>query len=192
MLIEVNSRSKLLCCEHSGVVLLGKAISGGVFPVSVVLADKDTMFCIEPGTHGSMYGGNPVGCAVAIAALEVVRNENLTERAESLGREVQSQSQLYQEPCYQAGQRQGAVVVDESKLNGHTAWELCLLLKKKGLLAKPIHQNIIHLAAPLVISEAQIDRATEISKEAVKELPPMKAAEFCAQGHHEQGVNIDS
>lgn len=190
---------KLLCCEHSSVrpdiVLLGKAISGGVYPVSVVLADKDLMLCIEPGTHGSTYGGNPLGCAVAIAALEVVRDENLTERAEVLGHRFRAGLNSINNPAIKLVRGRGllnAVVVDESKLNGHTAWELCLLLKKNGLLAKPTHQNIIRLAPPLVISETQIDRAIEIFKDAVKELPSMKAEEFCASGHHERDVNIDS
>ena len=189
---------KLLCCEHSGVrpdiVLLGKAISGGVYPVSVVLADKGIMLCIEPGTHGSTYGGNPLGCAVAIAALEVVRDENLTERAKVLGHRFRAGLNSIKNPAIKLVRGKGllnAVVVDESKLNGHTAWELCLLLKKKGLLAKPTHQNIIRLAPPLIISEAQIDRAIEIFKEAVKELPSMKIEELCANGHHEKDVNID-
>lgn len=190
---------KLLCCEHSGVrpdiVLLGKAISGGVYPVSVVLADKDIMLCIEPGTHGSTYGGNPLGCAVAIAALEVVRDENLTERAEVLGQRFRAGLNSINNSAIKLVRGKGllnAVVVDESKLNGHTAWELCLLLKRKGLLAKPTHQNIIRLAPPLIISEAQIDRATEIFKEAVNELPSMSEEEFCVNGWHEQDVNIDS
>lgn len=189
---------KLLCCEHSGVrpdiVLLGKAISGGVYPVSVVLADKDIMLCIEPGTHGSTYGGNPLGCAVAIAALEVVRDENLTGRAEALGQRFRAGLNSINNSAIKLVRGKGllnAVVVDESKLNGHTAWELCLLLKQKGLLAKPTHQNIIRLAPPLVISEAQIDRATEIFEEAVNELPSMRVEDFCVNGQHEQDVNID-
>ncbi|KAF8422917.1 pyridoxal phosphate-dependent transferase [Tirmania nivea] len=194
----VARTGKLLCCEHSGIrpdiVLLGKAISGGVYPVSVVLADKDIMLCIEPGTHGSTYGGNPLGCAVAIAALEVVRDENLTERAEVLGHRFRAGLNSIKSSAIKLVRGKGllnAVVVDESKLNGHTAWELCLLLKRKGLLAKPTHKNIIRLAPPLVISEIQIDRAIEIFKEGVEELPSMKAEEFCATDHHEQDVNID-
>lgn len=176
---------KLLCSEHSGVrpdvVLLGKAVSGGVYPVSVVLADKDIMLCIEPGTHGSTYGGNPLGCAVAIAALQVVKDENLTERAEALGIRLRAGLNSIGSPAIKTVRGRGllnAVVVDESKLNGRTAWELCLLLKKKGLLAKPTHQNIIRLAPPLIITEEQIAHAVEIFKEAMQELPTLPAEAF--------------
>lgn len=194
----VARTGKLLCCEHSGVrpdiVLLGKAISGGVYPVSAVLADKKIMLCIEPGTHGSTYGGNPLGCAVAIAALEVVKDENLTERAEILGHRFRSGLNSINDPALKLVRGKGllnAVVIDETKLNGHTAWELCLLLKKKGLLAKPTHKNIIRLAPPLVISEVQIDRAIEIFREAVAELPSMNVEELTASGQHESDVNLD-
>lgn len=178
---------KLLCSEHSGIhpdiVLLGKAISGGVYPVSAVLADKDIMLCIEPGTHGSTYGGNPLGCAVAIAALEVVRDENLTEKAEVLGKRFRAGLTAINSDIIKIVRGKGllnAVVIDESKLNGHTAWELCLLLKNKGLLAKPTHQNIIRLAPPLIISETQIDHAIEIFKEALRELPTLKPTDLTA------------
>ncbi|KAF8464600.1 pyridoxal phosphate-dependent transferase [Kalaharituber pfeilii] len=175
---------KLLCSEHSGVrpdiVLLGKAISGGVYPVSAVLADKEIMLCIEPGTHGSTYGGNPLGCAVAIAALEVVRDENLTENAEVLGQRFREGLNSIKSDAIKLVRGKGllnAVVVDESRLNGHTAWELCLLLKTKGILAKPTHQNIIRLAPPLVITETQIDHAVEAFRQAISELPGMEPSE---------------
>lgn len=176
---------KMLCHHHSGirpdVVLLGKAISGGVYPVSVVLADKEIMLSFEPGTHGSTYGGNPLGCAVAIAALEVVKEENLCERAEKLGelfrsglRDIQKASKVNAIKEVRGMGLLNAVVVDESVLNGKTAWELCLLLKEKGILAKPTHQNIIRLAPPLVITEEQIKEALGKFKEAVEELPQWK------------------
>jgi len=134
---------RLLCHEWSGIkpdlVLLGKAISGGMYPVSCVLGRKDVMLTIEPGTHGSTYGGNPLGCAVAIRALEIVRDENMVEKAERLGqifrdglKAIQSQS-----PVIKVVRGKGllnAIVIDESQTNGHTAWDLCMLMKEKGLL----------------------------------------------------------
>ncbi|KAF3934113.1 hypothetical protein ABW19_dt0209305 [Dactylella cylindrospora] len=172
---------KMLCVEHSNVrpdiVLLGKAISGGAYPVSAVLADKDIMLCIEPGTHGSTYGGNPLGCAVAIAALEVVRDENLVERAATLGEKFRKGLEDIKSPIIKTVRGKGllnAIVVDEEKTNGRTAWELCLLLKSKGLLAKPTHQNIIRLAPPLVITEEEINQSIKIIGEALVELPTLK------------------
>jgi ornithine--oxo-acid transaminase len=132
---------KLLCHEWSGIkpdmVLLGKAISGGMYPVSCVLGRKDVMLTVEPGTHGSTYGGNPLACAVAIRALEVVQEENMVERAEKLGQAFRSGLEAIQNPIIQTVRGKGllnAIVIDESKTNGHTAWDLCMLMKEKGLL----------------------------------------------------------
>lgn len=132
---------KLLCQEWSGVkgdlVLLGKAISGGMYPVSCVLGRKDVMLTLEPGTHGSTYGGNPLGCAVAMRALEVVREENMVERAETLGRMFRDGVTTIKSPMIKLVRGKGllnAIVVDESKTGGHTAWDLCMLMKEKGLL----------------------------------------------------------
>lgn len=132
---------KLLCHEWSGIkpdmVLLGKAISGGMYPVSCVLGRKDVMLTIEPGTHGSTYGGNPLACAVAIRALEVVQEENMVERAEKLGHVFRDGLQAIKSPIIQTVRGKGllnAIVIDESKTNGHSAWDLCMLLKTKGLL----------------------------------------------------------
>ncbi|KAL5050624.1 ornithine aminotransferase [Aspergillus fruticulosus] len=132
---------KLLCHEWSGIkpdmVLLGKAISGGMYPVSCVLGQKDVMLTVEPGTHGSTYGGNPLACAVAIRALEVVQEENMVERAEKLGQAFRSGLEAIQNPIIQTVRGKGllnAIVIDESKTNGHTAWDLCMLMKEKGLL----------------------------------------------------------
>jgi ornithine--oxo-acid transaminase len=155
-------------------VLLGKAISGGVYPVSAVLADKNVMLCVEPGTHGSTYGGNPLGCAVAIAALEVVRDEKLTERAQVLGERFRAGINGIKSEAIKLVRGRGllnAVVIDETKTYGHSAWNLCLILKEKGLLAKPTHRNIIRLAPPLVITEEEIDKAVNIVKEAIEALP---------------------
>jgi ornithine--oxo-acid transaminase len=172
---------KLLCHEWSGIkpdmVLLGKAISGGMYPVSCVLGRKDVMLTVEPGTHGSTYGGNPLGCAVAIRALEVVKEENMVERAEQLGHVFRQGLQDLKSPLIQTVRGKGllnAIVIDESKTNGHSAWDLCMLMKEKGLLAKPTHQNIIRLAPPLVITEEEIKRALNIINEAVTELPTLK------------------
>lgn len=132
---------KLLCHEWSGIkpdmVLLGKAISGGMYPVSAVLGRKDVMLTVEPGTHGSTYGGNPLGCAVAIRALEVVQEENLVERAERLGQVFRQGLEDLKSPMIKTIRGKGllnAIVIDESKTNGHSAWDLCMLLKQKGLL----------------------------------------------------------
>lgn len=170
---------KLLCIEHSNIhpdiVLLGKAISGGVTPVSAVLSSKEIMLCIEPGTHGSTYGGNPLSCAVSMAALQVVKDENLVERAATLGEKFRKGL----EPLLETGivseiRGKGllnAIVIDATKANGRSAWDLCLLMKEKGLLAKPTHDTIIRLAPPLVISEEDIEKGLKIISEAVKELP---------------------
>lgn len=193
---------KLLCHEWSGIkpdlVLLGKAISGGMYPVSCVLGRKDVMLTVEPGTHGSTYGGNPLGCAVAIRALEIVRDENMVENAERLGQLFRDGLKALQSPVIQTIRGKGllnAIVIDESQTGGHTAWDLCMLMKEKGLLvslfsrnspinpwkfvtnfcqAKPTHQNIIRLAPPLVITEDEIKTALSIIEQAVKELPNLK------------------
>jgi ornithine--oxo-acid transaminase len=132
---------KLLCHEWSGIkpdlVLLGKAISGGMYPVSCVLGRKDVMLTVEPGTHGSTYGGNPLGCAVAIRALEIVREEQMVERAEQLGHIFRKGLEDLKSPLIQIVRGKGllnAIVIDESKTNGHSAWDLCMLMKEKGLL----------------------------------------------------------
>ncbi|KAL4893865.1 pyridoxal phosphate-dependent transferase [Aspergillus ambiguus] len=171
---------KLLCHEWSGIkpdmVLLGKAISGGMYPVSCVLGRKDVMLTIEPGTHGSTYGGNPLACAVAIRALEVVQEEQMVERAEKLGHVFRSGLEAIKSPMIQTVRGKGllnAIVIDESKTNGHSAWDLCMLLKEKGLLAKPTHQNIIRLAPPLVITDDEIKKALDIITQAVTELPSL-------------------
>ncbi|WPH01148.1 Hypothetical protein R9X50_00398300 [Acrodontium crateriforme] len=134
---------RLLCYQWSNikpdVVLLGKAISGGMYPVSCVLGSKEVMLTIEPGTHGSTYGGNPLGSAVAIKALEIVEEEKLTERAEELGevlrqglRDIQAKDSMI--TLIRGKGLLNAIVIDESKTGGHSAWDLCMLMKEKGLL----------------------------------------------------------
>ncbi|CAK4014908.1 Ornithine aminotransferase [Lecanosticta acicola] len=174
---------RMLCHEWSGIkpdlVLLGKAISGGMYPVSCVLGSKEVMLVVEPGTHGSTYGGNPLGSAVAIKALEIVEEEQLTQRADRLGevfrqglREIQQKDAMIS--LIRGKGLLNAIVIDESRTGGHSAWDLCMLMKEKGLLAKPTHENIIRLAPPLVISEDEIKSALSIIAEAVAELPSLK------------------
>jgi ornithine--oxo-acid transaminase len=176
----VARTGKLLCCEWSGIkpdmVLLGKAISGGMYPVSCVLSSKDIMLTVEPGTHGSTYGGNPLGSAVAIRALEIIKEENMVERAEKLGQVFRQglEKMKKENPMLTTVRGKGllnAIVIDESKANGKTAWDLCMVMKSKGLLAKPTHQNIIRLAPPLVITDEELQQSLDIIRESMAELP---------------------
>ena len=174
---------KMLCHQHDDVrpdiVTLGKALSGGVYPVSAVLADKEVMLCIKPGEHGSTYGGNPLGCAVASAAIDVLVNEKLSERAQELGAKFRQQLSEIQHPLLASVRGRGllnAIVIDQHKsTRGRSAWQLCLLLKHKGLLAKPTHVNIIRLAPPLVISEEDLQKGVEIITEALHQLDSLDA-----------------
>ncbi|KAI8337423.1 ornithine-oxo-acid transaminase [Chlamydoabsidia padenii] len=171
---------KLLCVDHEAVrpdiVLLGKSLSGGVYPVSAVLADRDIMLCIKPGEHGSTYGGNPLGCAVAMAALEVVKEENMIENSLRLGEIFREGLRGLKSPILETVRGRGllnAIVVDPTKTE-HTAADLCLLLKSKGLLAKVAHGTAIRLSPPLCITEEQIREGVRIIGEALKELENKK------------------
>ncbi|KAE9396215.1 ornithine aminotransferase [Gymnopus androsaceus JB14] len=174
---------KMLACEYDNVrpdiVLLGKALSGGMYPVSAVLADRDVMLCIKPGEHGSTYGGNPLGCAVAMTALKVLQDEHLAERAMTLGELFRSSVSALKSPLVQIVRGRGllnAVVIDESKsTKRRTAWQLCLLLKSRGVLAKPTHVNIIRFAPPLVISEEDLLKAVKIIGECLNDLDKLDA-----------------
>jgi ornithine--oxo-acid transaminase len=164
---------KLLAVEHENVrpdiVILGKAISGGVFPVSAVLADDDVMLVIKPGEHGSTFGGNPVAAKVAIAALEVVKEEKLAERAEYLGEIFRKEMKAIDSDMIELVRGKGllnAVVVRPK--NGKEAWDVCVEMANEGLLAKPTHQHIIRFAPPLVISEEQLYEGIEIIKKVFK------------------------
>ncbi|KAF5874704.1 putative ornithine aminotransferase protein [Botrytis fragariae] len=177
----IGRTGRMLCSEWSGIkpdmVTLGKAISGGMYPVSCVLSSKEIMLTVEPGTHGSTYGGNPLGCAVSIRALEIMEEEKLTERAEKLGHVLRKGLEDFNSPMIKLVRGKGllnAIVIDETKTGGHSAWDLCMLMKSKGLLAKPTHENIIRLAPPLVISEEDIQKALAIIKESIDELPNLK------------------
>lgn len=152
---------RLLACDHENVrpdiLILGKAISGGLYPVSAVLADDDIMLVIKPGQHGSTFGGNPVGARVAIAALEVVREEKLAERSEKLGEVLRRELRAIRSPMISMVRGKGllnAVVIRPT--NGAEAWDVCLKMADNGLLAKPTHGDIIRFAPPLVITEEQI------------------------------------
>ena len=155
---------KLLAVDHENVkpdiLILGKAISGGVYPVSAVLANDTIMKVIKPGTHGSTFGGNPVAAAVAIAALEVVRDEQLSKNAEVLGKLFRSQLNTYISKSNIAALVRGkgllnAIVINDTE-DSDTAWSICLALRDNGLLAKPTHGNIIRFAPPLVMNEEQL------------------------------------
>jgi ornithine--oxo-acid transaminase len=164
---------KLLACDHEGVrpdiLILGKALSGGVLPVSAVLADDEIMLTIKPGEHGSTFGGNPVAAKVAIAALEVVKNEKLAENAERLGIIFRREFQGIKSEMVELVRGKGllnAVVIKPK--NGKEAWDVCLAMKDKGLIAKPTHDHIIRFAPPLTITESQLMEAIGLIKEAFK------------------------
>lgn len=169
---------KMLASEYDNVrpdmVLLGKALSGGVYPVSAVLADASIMLCIKPGEHGSTYGGNPLGCAVAMTALNVLVDEKLADRAMRLGEYFRTAVRDLNSPLVAEVRGRGllnAVVIDETKSKkGRTAWQLCLLLKSRGVLAKPTHVNIVRFAPPLVIKEADLAKAVAIIGECLADL----------------------
>lgn len=169
---------KMLCYEWDGIkpdmVILGKALSGGMYPVSCVLASKEIMLCIKPGEHGSTYGGNPLGCAVAMTALDVLINDNLAERSLKLGERFREGIRAMNSPLVKEVRGRGlfnGVVIDPSQSKkGRSAWELCLIMAKNGVLAKPTHQTIIRFAPPLVITEEQIDQALAAIKQSMDEL----------------------
>ena len=161
---------KMLCVDHEDVrpdiVILGKALSGGVFPVSAVLADDHIMLCIKPGEHGSTYGGNPLACEVAKEALQVVLDEKLAEKAEYLGEIFRAEINKYIEKSSIVTLVRGKGLLNAIEVNTNEdsdlAWNICLLLKEIGLLAKPTHGNKIRFAPPLVITEEQIRECVEI------------------------------
>lgn len=166
---------RLLCCDHEGVrpdiVILGKAISGGVLPVSAVLADDEVMLTIRPGEHGSTFGGFPLACRVATAALEVVKEERLAERAEELGKIFREEMSRINSPLIRQIRGKGllnAIVIEPHE--GKEAWDLCLKMAENGLLAKPTHGHIIRFAPPLVITEEELREAIAIIRDSIKAL----------------------
>jgi ornithine--oxo-acid transaminase len=165
---------RLLCVEYDNVkpdiLILGKALSGGVLPVSAVLSSKEIMLTIKPGEHGSTFGGNPMACAVSTAALEVVRDEKLTERAFELGEFLRAELRKIKSPMLKLVRGRGllnAIVVRPR--DGLEAWDICLRLKEKGLLCKSTHRHIIRLAPPIVISKEQLADAVRMIREVFTE-----------------------
>lgn len=163
---------KLLACDHENVrpdmLILGKALSGGVYPVSAVLADDDIMMCIKPGQHGSTFGGNPVAARLAVTALEVVRDEKLAENASRLGAIFREELKHTKSDMITLVRGKGllnAIVVKPK--NGKTAWDVCVKMAENGLLAKPTHEHIIRFAPPLVITEDQVLEAVEIIRKSI-------------------------
>ena len=165
---------KMLACDHEGVrpdiLILGKAISGGLMPVSCVLADDEIMLTIKPGEHGSTYGGNPIAAKVSMAALQVIKDEKLEENAERLGKIFRESMEAIKSDMVEIVRGKGllnAVVITPK--NGKTAWDVCLKLRDNGLLAKPTHEHIIRFAPPLVINEEQLIEAIGIIEKTLKE-----------------------
>ena len=167
---------ELLACDAEGVrpdiLILGKALSGGVLPVSAVLADDDVMLHLQAGQHGSTFGGNPLACAVTIAALEVILEEDLAAKARQLGGVFRQRMQVLQQKhpelitLVRGRGLLNALVIQPSP-DGRTAWELCLALKNQGLLAKPTHGDIIRFAPPLVITEDQVNTCCDLIEKAI-------------------------
>ena len=158
------------------VLILGKAISGGTYPVSAVLCDSKIMDVIQPGQHGSTFGGNPMACSVAMEALEIIRDEKLTQNARRLGEFFRLEMQAYIEKSYIVLRVRGrgllnAIVINDSQ-ESNTAWNICLKLKEKGLLAKPTHGNIIRFAPPLMINEDQLVECIKIITSTLKLFEP--------------------
>ncbi len=163
---------KMLACDHEGVrpdiLILGKALSGGVLPVSAVLADDDIMLVIKPGEHGSTFGGNPLAAQVAVAALEVIKEENLAENASRLGEIFRQELRSMNSPIIREVRGKGllnAIVVKPK--NGKNAWDMCVAMMENGLLAKPTHGDKIRFAPPLVMNEEQLRDCIDIIKKVI-------------------------
>lgn len=164
---------KMLACDHDNVrpdiLILGKALSGGMLPVSAVLADDEIMLTIKPGEHGSTYGGNPLACKVAMAALEVLKTENMADNAVKMGERLRNGISDIQSPHISIVRGKGllnAIVIDHPQ--GDAAWELCLALKENGLLAKPTHGDKIRFAPPLLINATQVDDCVGIIRKSLE------------------------
>ncbi len=166
---------KMLACDHEGVrpdiLVLGKALSGGIYPVSCVLADDEIMLTIKPGEHGSTYGGNPIAARVAIAALDVIQDEKLADNAMLLGEIFREKIKSIPSKMIESVRGKGLLnAVSIKPTNGKKAWDVCLAMKNNGLIAKPTHEHIIRFTPPLVINEQQILEAVGIIKKTFDEL----------------------
>ena len=173
----IGRTGKMLATDYEDarpdILILGKALSGGVLPVSAVLADDEIMMCIRPGEHGSTFGGNPLACVVAKSALEVVKEENLVENAFLRGHQFRDKLKNLGEESELVKKVRGkgllnAIVIDDDE-DSSTAWDICIKMKDNGLIAKPTHGNIIRFAPPLVISETEVDESCEIIEQSIKE-----------------------
>jgi ornithine--oxo-acid transaminase len=167
----------MLAVDHEGVrpdmIILGKALSGGTYPVSAVLADNWIMDLLKPGEHGSTYGGNPLACKVAIAALDVLKEENLSENSRILGNLFRQRMDAFKKKCDLIKLVRGrgllnAIVINDSP-ESSTAWDLCVAMKDNGLIAKPTHGNIIRFAPPLVMTEEQVHECCDIIEKTFNE-----------------------
>ena len=163
---------KLLACDHENVhpdiLILGKAISGGVFPISVALANDEIMMTIKPGEHGSTFGGNPIAAKVAMAALKVVKDENLAEKSEELGKIFREEMMKIDSEMIELVRGKGLLnAINIKPKNGKTAWDVCIKMKENGVLAKPTHDHIIRFAPPLIISKDQLMEAIGIIKKSI-------------------------
>ena len=166
---------RMLCSEHDGIrpdiVILGKALGGGVLPVSACLADDDIMLNIKPGEHGSTFGGFPLAARVAVEALKVVKDEHLVENAEKMGQIFREEIKKIQSPFIEQVRGRGLLNAIVTKpINGKTAWDICIRMMENGLLAKPTHDHIIRFAPPLCINEAQLMEAIDIIKRTFEEI----------------------
>jgi ornithine--oxo-acid transaminase len=164
---------RMLCCDHENVrpdiLILGKALSGGMLPVSAVLADDEIMLTIKPGEHGSTYGGNPLGCEVAMSALSVLKEEGLAENAQKMGELFREELVKIHSPFIKEVRGKGllnAIVINHS--DGDAAWKLCMKLKDNGLLAKPTHGDKIRFAPPLIITKEELQECVKIIEESLK------------------------
>ena len=165
----IGRSGRLLACDWEGVkpdiLVLGKALSGGVTPVSAVFANDEIMLTIKPGEHGSTYGGNPLACAVGMAALDVVRDEKLDENADRMGKIFRSEVAKINHKMIKKVRGKGLLNAVVTEPSGDVkAWDICVMLKEKGLLAKPTHEHIIRFTPPLIINEAQMSEAVAIIK----------------------------
>ncbi len=172
----IGRTGRLLACDHEDfrpdILVLGKALGGGVFPVSAALARNEIMLSIKPGEHGSTFGGNPLACAVAMEALQVVKDERLAENAERLGsifRQRMQENLVNRTELVATVRGKGllnAIVIADDE-DGHTAWDICMLMAQNGLLAKPTHGNIIRFAPPLVMTEDQLHECCDIIEQTI-------------------------
>ncbi len=165
----IGRSGRLLACDWEGVkpdiLVLGKALSGGVTPVSAVFANDEIMLTIKPGEHGSTYGGNPLACAVGMAALDVVRDEKLAENADRMGKIFRSEVAKINHKMIKKVRGKGLLNAVVTEPSGDVkAWDICVMLKEKGLLAKPTHEHIIRFTPPLIINEAQMHKSIGIIK----------------------------